>query len=262
MFSLSLVMPAFNEAEGIADAVAEAHESLVGLGYQFEIIVVDDGSSDATAASVREVARLWPRVRLVCHERNLGYGAALRTGFEAAQLDLVAFTDADGQFYLDDLEKLVPLSHIHPVVVGRRVDRQDPWLRRFLSWGYNRLASTVVRTGVRDVDCALKVFRRDALMYILPETSGFFVNTEMISRARRYGWSIGEVGVRHRPRRKGVSKVSLMDVPRTFSTLAKYWWTKVLLGRLGSIPTLAPIAESLPQTSTIPAVAREALTVR
>ena len=103
---LSLVMPAFNEADGIEEAVAEAHESLIGLGYEFEILVIDDGSTDATVEIAGKVAALWPRVRVLSHDRNLGYGAALRTGFEAARYDLIAFTDADGQFYLDDIDEL------------------------------------------------------------------------------------------------------------------------------------------------------------
>src|SRR5258708_4118868 len=143
---LSLVMPAYNEAAGIADAVAEAHEALAGLGYEFELIVVDDGSTDETSAKVEELAAFWHRVRLLRHPTNLGYGAALRTGFEAAYYDLVAFTDADGQFFLDDLEDLVTLASENHVAVGRRVDRKDPWRRRFLSWGYNVLARLFLGT--------------------------------------------------------------------------------------------------------------------
>jgi glycosyltransferase involved in cell wall biosynthesis len=225
---LSLVMPAYNEAAGIADAVAEAHEALVGLGYEFELIVVDDGSTDGTGAAVAELATLWPRVRLLTHSTNLGYGAALRTGFEAARYDLVAFTDADGQFFLDDLDDLVTLARECPVAVGRRVDRKDPWRRRFLSWGYNVLVRIFLGTGVGDCDCALKVFQRDALQYLLPDSSGFFVNSEMLCRARQLGFAVAEVGVRHRPRRSGVSKVSLAEVPRTFATLVQFWWRHVV----------------------------------
>jgi dolichol-phosphate mannosyltransferase len=228
---LSLVMPAFNEALGIQAAVAEAHEALAGLGYEYEIVVVDDGSSDATADLVAEVADLRPAVRLVRHIINRGYGAALRTGFESARFNLVAFTDADGQFYLDDLERLVPLTGQFPIVVGYRIDRQDPWRRRFFSWGYNKLVRLLLGTGVRDCDCALKVFRREALAHLLPKTQGFFVNAEMLCRARRLGLEIAEAGVRHRPRRHGSSKVSLADIPRTLGTLLPFWWSKVLWSR-------------------------------
>lgn len=225
---ISLVLPAFNEADGIGEAVAEAHECLAGMGYEFEILVVDDGSSDETATIVAELSAIWPRVRLIEHLQNLGYGAALRTGFQAAHYELVAFTDADRQFYLDDLQDLIPLTDDAPVVVGRRMDRKDCWRRRFLSKGYNVLARTFLGTGIQDVDCALKVFRKEALEYLLPETRGFFVNTEMISRARRFGWSVAEVEVRHRPRTQGSSTVSMMDVPRTLTTLLRYWWKNVV----------------------------------
>jgi glycosyltransferase involved in cell wall biosynthesis len=237
---LSLVMPAYNEAAGIADAVAEAHEALVGLAYEFELLVVDDGSTDGTGAKVAELAVLWPRVRLLTHSTNLGYGAALRTGFEAARFELVAFTDADGQFFLDDLEDLVTLAHECPVAVGRRVDRKDPWRRRFLSWGYNGLARLFLGTGVRDCDCALKVFQRDALQYLLPESAGFFVNSEMLCRARQFGFAVAEVGVRHRPRRSGVSKVSLAEVPRTFATFIHFWWRHVVRAKPMPTPTFVP----------------------
>ena len=243
---LSLVMPAYNEAAGIAEVVAEAHEALIGLGYEFEILVVDDGSSDATGARVVEVAALWPRVRLLTHSANLGYGAALRTGFEGARYDLVAFTDADGQFYLDDLDDLVTLTRECPVAVGWRAGRKDPWRRRFLSWGYNRLARLFLGTGVRDCDCALKVFRREALQYLLPETDGFFVNSEMLCRARQLGFAVAEAGVRHRPRRSGTSKVSLTEVPRTFATLVHFWWQNVVRARPIPAPVFADEPVILP----------------
>lgn len=250
---LSLVIPAFNEAAGIGDALAEAHVSLTDLGYDFEIIVVDDGSKDETAAIVSELANSYPEIRLITHSENLGYGASLRTGFQAARYELVAFTDSDGQFYLDDIADLVDLTQRHPIAVGWRVNRKDPWRRRFLSRGYNLLARTFLGTGVRDVDCALKVFRREVLAYLLPESTGFFVNTEMLCRARQYGWSIAEIGVRHRPRRHGVSKVSLIEVPKTFSTLVHFWWTRVLFARSLPKPVFAePVILPFPRPSSSP----------
>jgi dolichol-phosphate mannosyltransferase len=236
---LSLVMPAFNEAAGIAEAVAEAHEALTGLGYEFEIVVVDDGSTDGTGTAVADLSALWPDVRLVTHSSNLGYGAALRTGFEAARFELVAFTDADGQFFLEDLDDLIPLASECPVVAGRRMNRQDPWRRRFLSWGYNRLARTFLGTRVRDCDCALKVFRREALQYLFPESTGFFVNSEMLCRARQLGFAVAEVGVRHRPRRSGTSKVSLAEVPKTLATLLRFWWRHVVWVKPFPVPVFA-----------------------
>ena len=228
---LSLVIPAFNEAAVIARAVAEAEAALRLHFGRFEVLVVDDGSADATADEVRRALPDAPHTRLLQHGTNRGYGAALRTGFEAAEFELVAFTDADCQFDLIDLAKLVPLTAEVPVVVGHRADRQDPWRRRFLSWGYNVLARALLGTRVRDVDCALKVFRREALAGLLPESRGFFVNTEMLTRARQLGLAVAEVAVTHRPRAGGASKVSLREVPRTARTLLAFWWGEVVRAR-------------------------------
>jgi dolichol-phosphate mannosyltransferase len=226
--SLSLVIPAFNEEAGIRQAVEEADQAVGQLASQYEIIVVDDGSSDGTSKLVQEASMGRPQIRLLRHQHNLGYSAALRTGFEVATGERVAFTDADCQFHLVDLASLLSLAERHPVAVGFRLDRKDPWSRRFFSWGYNVLVRTLLGTGVRDCDCALKVFRRDALMMLLPEAQGFFVNTEMLTRARQLGYSVAETGVRHRPRLRGVSKVSLGDIPRTLATLLPFWWSRVM----------------------------------
>src|SRR5438552_996146 len=153
-WSLSLILPAYNEAAGIAQAVVEADDAVSRLTDRYEILVIDDGSSDRTADSVTALLLTRPYVRLVRHSTNEGYGAALRTGFESARFDRVAFTDADCQFHVDDLATLVPLTDRFPLAVGYRVNRQDTWQRRFFSWGYNRLVRLLLGTRVRDCDCA------------------------------------------------------------------------------------------------------------
>jgi dolichol-phosphate mannosyltransferase len=234
--SLSLIIPAYNEEAGIRQAIEEADKALTNLTDRYEIIIVDDGSTDDTAKIVRQAAG--GRTRLLQHDHNRGYSAALRTGFEAARYDRVAFTDADCQFHLADMAGLLPLTEEYQLSVGYRVNRQDPWQRRFFSWGYNLLARTLLGTQVQDCDCALKVFRKEALKELLPETEGFFVNTEMLARARQLGYSVAEVGVRHRPRLRGSSKVSLRDIPRTLATLLPFWWTEVAFaGRCPSPPS-------------------------
>lgn len=238
---LSLIIPAYNEADGIAQAIHEADAALAALEparllqaaglVPFEIIIVDDGSRDATADVVREIAGQNRRVRLVQHLGNQGYGAALRSGFAAARGQRIAFTDADCQFYLADLASLIELSDRSPIAIGYRVDRKDSPLREFCSRGYNLLARTLLGTTVRDIDCALKVFRREALAQILPESRGFFVNTELLTRARQRGLGVAEAGVSHRPRLRGKSKVSLFDIPRTLNALIPFWWSQVLFPR-------------------------------
>lgn len=225
---LSLVLPAYNEETGIRQAVVEACTALAELTSAYEVLVVDDGSRDGTAAVVAELAAERRQVRLLRHDKNRGYGAALRSGFAAARFERVAFTDADCQFHLADLGRLLPLSDRYPLVVGWRQGRRDSWRRRFLSRGYNLLTGALLGTHVRDCDCALKVFQRGVLPDLLPETNTFFVNAEMLTKARQRGLEVVQVGVRHRPRLHGESKVSLGEVPRILATLLPFWWSRVL----------------------------------
>ena len=124
---VSIVLPAYNEEENIEQAVAEATAASERLFAEHEMIVVDDGSADGTAArGARARPRDDPRVRLVSHGRNRGYGEALRTGFLASRLDFVFFTDADLQFDMNELERFLPYAGTVDVVAGYRMNRQDP----------------------------------------------------------------------------------------------------------------------------------------
>jgi len=209
---LSLVLPAYDEEVGIRQAIEEACIALDELTSAYEVLVVDDGSCDGTAACVAEVSAQRRQVRLLRHESNRGYGAALRTGFAAARFERVAFTDADCQFHLADLGRMLPLSDRCPLVVGWRQQRQDSWRRRFLSRGYNVVTSLLLGTRVRDCDCALKVFQREVLSDLLPQTNTFFVNAEMLTKARQCGLEVAEVGVRHRPPEQSLSLGSAAHV--------------------------------------------------
>ncbi len=225
--SISLVLPAWNEAAAIRRAIAEADAALRDITNQYEIIVVDDGSDDKTAAYVGQIAAANPAVRLVRHDTNRGYGAALRSGFAAAKCDLVVFTDADSQFDLAELDRFVLLSRRYQVVCGYRIDRQDSALRCLYSHVYNQLVRCLLRTGVRDVDCALKMFHRDVLRELKVTTDGFLVNSELLTQARQRGRSIVEVGVSHRPRTEGQSTVSSGNIPAVLTGLLRYWWNHV-----------------------------------
>src|SRR5260370_19879863 len=151
-WKLSVVIPAYNEEAGLGAAIAEADEVLARIAADYEILVVDDGSADGTFAAAADEAIQRPKVRLFRHPTNRGYGAALRTGFEAARFERVAFTDADRQFDLHDLSCLVHLTDRDHVAVGYRAHRQDLWHRRFYSWGYNQMVRGLLGTRVRDCD--------------------------------------------------------------------------------------------------------------
>lgn len=244
--SISLVLPAWNEAESISRALAEAVEALSGLTDDYEIIVVDDGSADTTAAIVAQAAASNNSIRLVRHESNLGYGASLRDGFAAATKDLVAFTDADCQFDLRELDRLAFLAQSYQVVCGYRIGRKDPPLRCFYSRVYNVLVRTLLGTGVRDVDCAMKMFHRDVIQNFTILTEGFLINSELLTQVREQGCSIVEVGVSHRPREEGQSTVSIHHIPVVLATLARFWWNRVMFS-----PDSQPCRESRSADRTV-----------
>jgi len=204
--SLTIFFPALNEEEIIEKTVRNAMRAASAVAGDFEVIVVDDGSRDGTPAVVERVAAAEPRVRLVQHDRNRGYGAALRTGFHAATKDFVFFSDADGQFDLDELPKLVAQTPSAPVVVGYRLRRNDPPHRLFIAKTYNLIVRAVFGLRVRDIDCAFKLLRREVLSRIDLESNGAFINSELLIKLRRAGVPIVECGVNHYPRTTGYSK--------------------------------------------------------
>jgi len=221
---LSVVLPAYNEQENVGVLVARALEVLPSIVEDFEIIVVDDGSEDDTAAVVGAMlVRHSPRLRLVRHSDNQGYGAAIRTGFRFARGDLLFYTDSDNQFDISELRGFLPLIDSCDVAVGFRLSRCDTMRRSIASWVYNRLANVLFRVRVRDVNCAFKLFRREVIEQIDLESTDFFIDTEMLARARRRRFRIVQKGVNHYPRMAGETTVRPSDVSRTLLTIARLW---------------------------------------
>jgi glycosyltransferase involved in cell wall biosynthesis len=204
--SVSIVLPAYNEEPNIEQAISEASRAAESLFGEHEIVVVDDGSRDRTAELARAVADRDPRVAVVSHGDNRGYGEALRTGFRHSKLDFVFFTDADLQFDLGELEEFVQYAGTVDVVAGYRLNRQDPLARRVMAYGWNFLVRVLFYVPVRDIDCAFKLFDRRVLRDVDIESVGAMVNTELMVKLGRAGASVVEVGVTHRPRRAGKAR--------------------------------------------------------
>ena len=204
---LSYFFPAHNEEANLAGLVEEALTTLPSLAETFEIIAVDDGSRDRTGAIADELTAAHPGVvRAVHHPTNLGYGAALRSGFGAARYELVAFTDGDRQFRVEDLGRLTTRlagPDAPDVVAGFRIRRADPLIRTIYAKAY-RLANRIFfGLRVTDVDCACKLFRREALDGIRVESGGAFFSAELLIKLQAAGRTVVEVGVPHYPRTAG-----------------------------------------------------------
>lgn len=200
---LTVVLPCFNEADNVADAIRAAARAARRCAASYEVVVVDDGSSDETAAITGQLAVHDPNVRLVVHPQNLGYGAALRSGIEAARMDWVLLTDSDLQFDLGELEGFLPAARNADLVAGWRIARQDPAHRRANAAAWNRLVRHTVGMPLRDVDCAFKLIRREMLDGIELVSSGAMLSTELVMRLKARGARIEEIGVHHRPRVAG-----------------------------------------------------------
>lgn len=204
---LSYFFPAHNEVGNLRGLVEEALEVLPTLAETFEIIAVDDGSRDGTGALADELAAASPDVvRAVHHPTNLGYGAALRSGFAASRYELVAFTDGDRQFRVADLARLIDRhaeADAPSVVAGYRIRRADPIVRTIYARAYRFANRLFFGLRVRDVDCACKLFERRALEGIRVESGGAFFSAELLIKLRERGHLVVEVGVPHYPRTAG-----------------------------------------------------------
>ena len=204
---LSYFFPAHNEEANLAGLVEEALVALPAIAETFEIIAVNDGSKDRTATIADGLAAAHPDVvRAVHHPTNLGYGAALRSGLAAARYELVAFTDGDRQFRVADLSRLterLAAADAPDVVVGFRIKRADPLIRTIYAKAYRLANRLLFGLRVTDVDCAAKLFRREALDGLRVESGGAFFSAELLIKMRAAGRSVVEVGVPHYPRTAG-----------------------------------------------------------
>ncbi len=200
---LTVVLPCLNEEDNVAQAVAEALAAGGRCARTVDVVVVDDGSHDGTRAAAALLASLDPRVRVVAHDRNRGYGAALRSGIAASRKPWVLLTDADLQFDLEQLDTMLDVARSSDLVAGFRIKRRDRWARRAAARAWNLLMRRTFPIGVRDVDCAFKLVRGPALRALPLRSDGAMISTELLTYARLEGWRVTEVGVQHRPRCAG-----------------------------------------------------------
>jgi hypothetical protein len=241
---LSLCMPAYNEESNIKDTLDTAIAILPEFVQRFEIIVVNDGSADATKEVVSSYAEREPRIRLIDHEHNRGYGAAVTSGLRAARGDLVAFTDSDGQFSFLDLPLLLAQLPGSDVVVGYRYQRADHCVRRLNAWCWNWLIRTMLGVQIRDLDCAFKLFRREVVDGLQLTATGAGINAEIMAQCTRAGLRIRETPVTHYPRYHGApTGAALRVILRAFRELPRLWkyrYTSIALSAAASTVASEP----------------------
>jgi glycosyltransferase involved in cell wall biosynthesis len=223
--SISAVLPAYNEEENIEIATTRMADVLRSLNLRdWEVIIVNDGSVDSTGQIADRLATNDPEhIRVIHHNPNKGYAQALKNGFTSAKSQLIFYTDSDNQFDVREIKHLLPLIKDADIVCGFRIYRFDPLTRLVLAWGYNLLVRMIFHINVRDVDCAFKLFRREVFDKVTIESKKFFVDAEILAKAKYHGMKLIEIGVRHYPRQAGQSTVRASHVFSTLKEIAQMW---------------------------------------
>jgi glycosyltransferase involved in cell wall biosynthesis len=220
--SITVFFPCYNEQDNVTKVVQQAIEVLEGLRADYEIVIINDGSSDDTGRVADQIAAGHNRVRVIHHPRNLGYGAALQSGFRAAVKDLVFFTDGDAQFDLAELPPWLPLMKDYDIVCGYRMNRQDNFVRKMNGWLWTKMTGLIFSLNLRDIDCAFKLFKRAVFDGMKMESTGALISTEILARATRRGYRVTQRGVHHYPRTAGKQTGSnLKVIVRAFQELLR-----------------------------------------
>jgi glycosyltransferase involved in cell wall biosynthesis len=219
-FNISVFFPCHNEQDNVERVTRQALDVLKDVSTDFEVIIVNDGSTDRTAEIADRLARENPNVKVIHHQVNHGYGAALQSGFHAAAKDWVFYTDGDGQFDIKELPPLLDLTDKYDIVTCYRINRQDPPLRKLNAWAWGKLVCFLFNLKIKDIDCAFKLYRREIFDKIEMHSRGALIDTEILARAQRAGYRLVQRGVHHYPRLAGrQSGANLRVILRAFKEL-------------------------------------------
>lgn len=223
---ISVIFPAFNEEDNITNCITGAHKALGEMLESFEIIVVNDGSVDSTSAKCRELADKFSRIRIISKEKNEGYGCAIRDGIKESSGEFVFFSDSDGQFDLRELNDFLKYADNCDIVIGYRSRRADSFNRKMTSGVHKAIIKGLFGLGVRDINCAFKLFKKIIFDDIKIEAKSYSINAEILVKGKARGLDIREIAVSHFPRAGGRSKVKFSDVAGTIKDVARLYKTK------------------------------------
>jgi len=220
--SVSVFYPCYNEEANVERTTLAAIKACQRLFSDYEIIIVNDGSKDRTGEVADRLAKEHPHVRAVHNNPNLGYGGALQRGFREATKEYVFYTDGDGQFDFEEIEKLLPMLDEYDIISAYRMDRKDPFMRKVNAWCWGRLVNLLFGMRLRDIDCAFKLYPRSLFDAIEMRSMGALIDTEVLAKATRLGYRIGQIGVHHYPRTAGTQTgANLRVILRAFRELFK-----------------------------------------
>ncbi len=201
--SLSIFFPCFNEAKSIPILIKQADAVANKLAKKYEILVIDDGSQDDTVKVVNNLRSKYANLKLVQHENNKGYGAALQSGFKASQYKWIFFTDGDLQFDISELESFIPFVDDYHVIIGYRRKRAEGTIRAFNARLFKLYIDLLFRVHVKDIDCAFKLFKAETIKSIELFSQGAFISSEFLYKLKKQGVEFKQLPVHHYPRQHG-----------------------------------------------------------
>ena len=223
--SISVFFPCYNEQENVRGTVEKALKVLEKLDTDFELIIINDGSSDNTGNIADEIALKNPKIRVIHHHKNLGYGCALQSGFKAATKELVFYTDGDEQFDFSEMPQLLPLMAQYDIVSCYRLNRQDSIVRKINGWCWTKLVCFLFKLKLRDIDCAFKLYKTKIFDEISLTSTGALIDTEILARASCKGYRITQIGVHHYPRTVGAQTgANIRVIIRAFKELFRLYY--------------------------------------
>jgi glycosyltransferase involved in cell wall biosynthesis len=201
--SLSVFFPAYNEAANLPTLLAEAEKIFPQYAKKYELLVIDDGSSDTTAKVLATLQKKYPHLRVLHHQSNRGYGECLKTGIKAAQYEWIFWTDADLQFHLAEFSEFAQAAQQQPLIIGYRLQRAEGKSRQVLVSVLKFGVDLLFRLHVRDIDCAFKLIRSDLLKNLRLQSGSAFTTSEILYLLKKKKYTIYELPVHHYPRRYG-----------------------------------------------------------
>jgi glycosyltransferase involved in cell wall biosynthesis len=212
-YSISLFFPCYKEEANVEPQTLKSISVLSSVTDNYEVIIVNDGSKDRTRQIADSLVQRYPdKVKVIHHPTNLGYGAALQSGFRGASKELVFYTDGDGQFDISEMPALLKFIPEFDIVSCYRLKRQDSFMRKANAFCWGTLVNMLFRFGLRDIDCAFKLYKREIFDNIKMQSTGALIDTEILARAKRKGYKIKQVGVHHYPRAAGTQTGAKISV--------------------------------------------------